>query len=63
MNLIMKSFGQNKSEAVTVDWVVQTAAVIGLGRVALIPIAYSSGCSAQGISDYLGDITVGYDKQ
>jgi hypothetical protein len=63
MNLILKSFGQDDSGAVTVDWVVLTAAVIGLGMVVLIPIAYSSGSSAQGISEYIGDITVGYDKQ
>ena len=63
MTLILKSFGQDDSGAVTVDWVVLTAAVIGLGMVVLIPIAYSSGSSAQGISDYMGAITVGYDKQ
>ena len=63
MNLILKTFGNDESGAVTVDWVVLSAAVIGLGMVVLFPIAYSSGSSAQGISDYMGDITVGYDKQ
>ena len=63
MNLILKSFGKDESGAVTVDWVVLSAAVIGLGMVVLIPIAYSSGSSAQGISDYMGDINVGYDNQ
>ena len=63
MHLKLKSFGKDESGAVTVDWVVLSAAVIGLGMVVLIPIAYSSGSSAQGVSDYIGDITVGYDNQ
>jgi len=41
---------------------VLSAAVIGLGMVVLVPIAYSSGSSAQGISDYISGLSVGYDN-
>ena len=63
MNLNFKRFGKDDCGAVTVDWVVLSAAVIGLGMVVLVPIAYSSGSSAQGISDYIGGINVGYENQ
>lgn len=58
----IRTFSTDEAGAVTVDWVVLTAAVIGLGMVVLIPIAYSSGSSAQGISDYITSIDVGYDN-
>lgn len=63
MNLNVKIFSRDENGAITVDWVVLSAAVIGLGMVVLVPIAFSSGNSAQGISDYIGDINVGYDNQ
>ena len=63
MNLNVKIFSRDENGAITVDWVVLSAAVIGLGMVVLVPIAFSSGNSAQGISDYIGDITVGFDNQ
>jgi hypothetical protein len=63
MRKTFKLFGKNESGAVTVDWVVLTAAVVGLGMVVLIPIAFSSNSSAQGISDYIGNINVGFDNQ
>jgi Flp pilus assembly pilin Flp len=63
MPLNLKRFAKDDSGAVTVDWVVLSAAVIGLGMVVLVPIAYSSGSSAQGISDYISGLTVGYDNQ
>lgn len=63
MNLNVQIFSRDENGAITVDWVVLSAAVIGLGMVVLVPIAFSSGNSAQGISDYIGDINVGYDNQ
>ncbi len=45
--------------AVTVDWVVLTAALIGMGMVVITPIAYSTDNEAQGISDYISSIDVG----
>lgn len=62
MKAAFKTFAKDCSGAITVDWVVLSAAVIGLGMVVLIPIAYSSGSSAQGISDYITGINVGYEN-
>lgn len=62
MNTALRTFCKDECGAVTVDWVVLTAAVIGLGMIVLIPIAYSSGSSAQGISDYITNINVGYEN-
>lgn len=62
MTTALRAFFKADSGAITVDWVVLSAAVIGIGMVVLIPIAYSSGSSAQGISDYISNINVGYDN-
>ncbi len=53
---------EDESGAVTVDWVVLSAAVVGLGMIVLVPIAYSSDSSAQGVSDYISNVQVGYDN-
>lgn len=58
-----KHFGRDQSGAVTVDWVVLTAAVVGLGMVVLVPIAFTTDSSAQGVSDYISNINVGFDNQ
>ena len=57
-----KNFMKCDSGAVTVDWVVLTAAIVGLGMVVLIPIAYSTDSSAQGVSDYISTLNVGYNN-
>ena len=46
--------------AITVDWVVLSAAIIGLGMVVLIPIAYSTESSTQQIADGIENQPVGY---
>jgi hypothetical protein len=48
--------------AVTVDWVVLSAAVIGLGMVVLGPIAFSADSQSVKIGDNIGKTAVGYDK-
>jgi hypothetical protein len=63
MHLPLKVLEKDESGAVTVDWVVLSAALIGLGMIVLIPVAYSTDSSAQGVSDYIGNINVGYDNQ
>ena len=63
MERTLKSFGKDESGAVTVDWVVLTAAIVGLGMIVLVPIAFTTDSSAQGISDYISNINVGYDNQ
>lgn len=46
--------------AITVDWVVLSAAVIGLGMVVLLPVAFSTESSTQKIADDIQNRTVGY---
>lgn len=55
-------FIKNEDGAVTVDWVVLTAAVIGIGMLVLIPIAYSSSSSSQVIADDIATQSVGYKR-
>lgn len=49
--------------AVTVDWVVLTAAIIGLGMVLLMPIAFSADSVSQSLGDGIGERQVGYQAQ
>jgi hypothetical protein len=46
--------------AVTVDWVVLCAAVIGMGMLVLGPVAFEADSSARGISDYVRDVPIVY---
>ena len=46
--------------AITVDWVVLSAVIIGLGMVVLIPIAFSTESSTQQIADTIETQPVGY---
>lgn len=63
MKISFRKFLAGEEGAVTIDWVVLTAAIVGLGMVVLIPIAFTTDSSAQGVSDYIGNINVGYDNQ
>lgn len=56
----LAKFLNDEDGAVTVDWVVLTAAVVGLGMLVLYPIAFSTTSSTQLISDDIADISVGY---
>ncbi len=53
-------FFRDESGAVTVDWVVLTGAIVGLGFVVLIPIAYSADSSATTVADAISAQSVGY---
>jgi hypothetical protein len=54
------NFLRREDGAITVDWVVLSAAIIGLGMVVLIPIAYSTESSTQQIADSIENQPVGY---
>ena len=60
MEFALNDFCQDECGAVTVDWVVLSAAIIGLGMLVLIPIAFSADSSSQGVADYIGNLNVGY---
>jgi hypothetical protein len=48
--------------AVTVDWVVLCAAIIGLGMIVLAPIAFTVDNRAQNIGDFIANVDTGYGK-
>ncbi len=62
MEFALKDFWQDDSGAITVDWVVLSAAVIGIGMLVLIPIAFSADSSSQGVADYISGLNVGYEN-
>jgi hypothetical protein len=62
MMRIWKSFCQDEAGAITVDWVVLSAAVIGIGMVVLYPIAFATDSATSGVADYIEDFPVGYEN-
>lgn len=54
------AFLKDEQGAVTVDWVVLSAAVIGMGMVVLVPVAFSTDSSAGAIANYISNVPVGY---
>ena len=59
MQRILENFSRDDCGAVTVDWVVLAAAVIGIGMIVLIPFAYSSDSLAQNVATFVSDVPVG----
>jgi hypothetical protein len=55
-----QNFLRCEDGAITVDWVVLSAAIIGLGMVVLIPIAYSTESSTSMIANEIQNQPVGY---
>ena len=56
---LAKNFNEDEDGAVTVDWVVLTAAVIGLGVAALAAVKKGTGNLTTKINNYLSSQTVG----
>lgn len=52
---------RDEDGAVTVDWVVLSAAIIGLGMIVLAPIAFTTDSVAVEVSGYIANVPVGYD--
>lgn len=59
----LTAFASDDSGAVTVDWVVLTAAIVGLGMLALTPIAYSTENIADNTGALLDSVNAGYGNQ
>lgn len=53
-----KNFRNEEDGAVTVDWVVLTAAIVGLGIAVMATVRSGSESLATRISDGLGDVVV-----
>jgi Flp pilus assembly pilin Flp len=54
------NFLRREDGAITVDWVVLSAAIIGLGMIVLIPIAFSTESATHTIADGIQNQPVGY---
>ena len=55
---LAKKFHNEEEGAVTVDWVVLTAAVVGLGVAALAAVKTGTGSLSTKINDYLASQTI-----
>jgi hypothetical protein len=58
----MSCFVFDEEGAVTVDWVVLSAAVIGMGMLVLGPIAFSADSVSKAVSEDISDIRPGYGQ-
>lgn len=56
----LKLFVASESGATTVDWVVLTAALIGLAMIVLVPVAYSTDSATHEFADYIASLNAGY---
>ena len=55
---LAKNFKNDESGAVTVDWVVLTAAIVGLGIAVLTSVSGGTTSLADSISGELGSMTI-----
>ncbi len=55
---LIKSFRKDEDGAVTVDWVVLTAAIVGLGIAVLTSVSGGTTSLADKISSELGSMTI-----
>ena len=60
---IFKAFKTNESGAVTVDWVVLTAAIVGLGMVVVVSVGGGITGLGDAIVTDLGNRSSGYENQ
>ena len=58
----LTAFKNDQTGAITVDWVVLSAAVIGIGMMVLYPIAFATDSATNGIADYVRNVPVGYEN-
>ena len=59
---LIKKFRSDESGAVTVDWVVLTAAVIGMGMLVLIPVATGTESLSEVVGGSIAGVNVGYQN-
>lgn len=57
------TFWNDEAGAVTVDWVVLTAAVVGLAIMVVTPIAMETESMTEKTADYIDDVPVGFMSQ
>jgi Flp pilus assembly pilin Flp len=55
---LFKNFSNDEDGAVTVDWVVLTAAVVGLGVAALAAVRGGTGALTSKINSHLSNVSI-----
>jgi Flp pilus assembly pilin Flp len=55
----IKNFARDEDGAITVDWVVLTAAVCGLAVAAIVSIQGATGSVGTAVMNFLNGVTVG----
>lgn len=61
MHSLIQKFISDQTGATTVDWVVLSAAVIGMGMVILTPIAFSADSVADDLAGDIRNIDLPFD--
>jgi hypothetical protein len=56
-------FWSSEEGAVTVDWVILTAAIVGLGLIIIVPIAFTTDSAATSMAQFIGTQSSGYVSQ
>lgn len=62
MTNMLYDFQAEENGAVTVDWVVLSAAVMALAMLVLMPIAFSADSASNEVADYIANHEVGYEN-
>lgn len=60
MMKLFKAFAKDEAGAVTVDWVVLTAAIVGLGMLVIVTVGDGITTLATGIAEEVSTTNVGY---
>ena len=60
LTTLKSKFLRQEDGAVTVDWVVLTAAIVGLGLVVVLPIVVGTDSMSQKAKGYVEGVKVGY---
>ena len=63
MKKVLRRFLRRDDGAVTVEWVVLSAVVIGLGMVVLVPVALGTRSSTSDVADDVLNVPVGYEAR
>ena len=58
----LRSILRDEEGAVTIDWVVLSAAIIGVGMVILTPIAFQTDSASEQVADYIAGVPSGYGE-
>ncbi|GAB1480863.1 hypothetical protein MASR2M74_34460 [Paracoccaceae bacterium] len=58
----LRSVAFDEDGAVTIDWVVLSAAIIGVGMVVLTPIAFQTDSASEEVADYIAGVPSGYSS-